>query len=227
MLRCLFIISFLFCFATSVHAQQVKPVDANIEDILKVLEISKQKIYSFDISSLLNNTYNIEFFIKEYNVDTGVVTEIDRRKMGPNRKFVQDIPEEHREGFIPLDETGVYKKLDKLTFYMTPKNDSVTLLTVDLPGSQTSGALLNLKPLTEVGSRDFIYQDRPFLVEDFKAGQDIPLIMYGSFWYDSRIEMFRFCGETKINPNMTSNILQNLPAYYIIGVRFEPKQKQN
>ena len=46
---------------------------------------------------------------------------------------------------------------------------------------------------------------------------DIPLVLYGSGWYDEQFDLTRFCGESEIDPGMKSDILQYIPHYYIIG----------
>ena len=50
----------------SVSAQSVKSQDATAEDYLPLLQASGYKIYSFDISEFLNDTYHFTFKIKEY-----------------------------------------------------------------------------------------------------------------------------------------------------------------
>ena len=51
---------------TSVSAQSLKSQDATAEDYLPLLQASGYKIYSFDISEFLNDTYHFTFKIKEY-----------------------------------------------------------------------------------------------------------------------------------------------------------------
>ena len=48
----------------SVSAQSVKSQDATAEDYLPLLQASGYKIYSFDISEFLNDTYHFTFKIK-------------------------------------------------------------------------------------------------------------------------------------------------------------------
>ncbi|MCL2502285.1 MAG: DUF5041 domain-containing protein, partial [Bacteroidales bacterium] len=70
----------------------------------------------------------------------------------------------------------------------------------------------------------FSYNTRPFKISEFKEDEFIPLILLGSSWYDERYNVFRFCGEKQIEPDMSSEILKDVPHYYVIGVRFVKKQ---
>jgi hypothetical protein len=48
--------------------------------------------------------------------------------------------------------------------------------------------------------------------------------LFGSSWYDERFNIYRFCGENEINPDMSSEILKDVPHYYVIGVKFNKKK---
>lgn len=70
-------------------------------------------------------------------------------------------------------------------------------------------------------SRNFIkYAFREFKEEQFATGTFIPLLMYGSFWWDAKHNIYRFCGDSELTRDMTSSLLKDSPHYYIIGVEF-------
>ena len=61
------------------------------------------------------------------------------------------------------------------------------------------------------------YQPGAFCLDTF-----IPLALYGSFWWDPKIGVLRFCGETELTEETakTSNFFKFSPHYYIIGAVF-------
>lgn len=52
-------------------------------------------------------------------------------------------------------------------------------------------------------------------------------MLVGSAWYDPHIEMFRFCGESEIAPDLSSEILSHVPHFYVIGVETKKNKKNN
>ena len=43
-------------------------------------------------------------------------------------------------------------------------------------------------------------------------------MLVGSFWWDPEFEVFRFCGDNVIEPDLSSGIIKNTPHYYVIGM---------
>ena len=83
------------------------------------------------------------------------------------------------------------------------------------------GGRLYLKPVSDPNESVpplYMYGSRPFkLIPPFKAGEFIPLVMYGSWWYDKNFNCTRFCGDNFINPDLTSDILKDIPHYFGLG----------
>lgn len=77
---------------------------------------------------------------------------------------------------------------------------------------------VNLRPL-EQDAKNYHYQSRPFKLTEFQPNVDIPLMLYGSAWYDEKSKVHRFCGENEIDPDMSTEILKYIPHYYIVGIR--------
>ncbi len=211
---------FLFCFplwiCSHVSAQQIRPLEPDTEDAIWVLKAAGYEFFKFDLSALKDKTYEIQFFLKE--VDSTGTNEKIRFGLGVTREFLQDIPEKIRSNFTPIDSlSGLCKLVDYMSLYLLPYNDSTKL--VSLCGKYHACKVpMNLRSV-ENGKQRYLYASRPFKLNEFKSGVDIPLVLYGSFWYDSLMEGHRFCGASEIDPDMSTKILQHIPHYYIIGIR--------
>ena len=72
--------------------------------------------------------------------------------------------------------------------------------------------------------KHFNYHTRPFIIEAFEVDKFIPLVLFGSSWYDERFNVIRFCGEREIDPDLSSEILKDVPHYYVLGIKFVKKQ---
>lgn len=87
------------------------------------------------------------------------------------------------------------------------------------------GGMLNLKPIfapEEPDEKWYIYESRPFeLVDSFEKGKFIPLVLYGSFWYDPEAGGCRFCGENEIKTDLSSDIVKYIPHYYVFGIKIK------
>ena len=85
---------------------------------------------------------------------------------------------------------------------------------------------LSLKPVVTPDRTFYHYGARPFRIDGFEPGRFIPLVFYGSFWYDERANLVRFCGEREIAPDLSSEIVANVPHFYVIGVVLTEKQEK-
>ena len=72
------------------------------------------------------------------------------------------------------------------------------------------------------GKKFYSYNTRPFKTQEITIGKFIPLVLYGSWWYDKDFNIFRFCGEKEIDPDMSSDILKYLPHYYVFRIEVNP-----
>lgn len=215
----------------SAFSQSIKPQQATFEDYIPLLNAAGYKAYSFDISDFLDNTYQVEFEIKEYK--DGVELKGENIEFCfSNRRMIKDFPEENQKdilekGLAVDPEKGVYSHSDKLTVAFSPnKLDSLKNIHLSLTGIGAGSRRLILKGLQSPDSDEIFYhyQDRPFKLGEFKEGTFIPLVLYGSFWLDKKYNIFRFCGEKEIDPDLSTEILQYIPHYYIIGVKFVKKE---
>ena len=65
MRKFLFFIIAMLATAT-LRAQEVKPIEASIEDYIALLNQNGYQAYSFDISPMKDTTYQVHFEVREY-----------------------------------------------------------------------------------------------------------------------------------------------------------------
>ena len=53
----------------TLRAQEVKPIEASIEDYISLLNQNGYQAYSFDISPMKDTTYQVHFEVREYVAD--------------------------------------------------------------------------------------------------------------------------------------------------------------
>lgn len=205
-------------------AQTVKSRPLDSADAIAVLEASGHHLFSFDLSQLLDQTYNITIYCKEYGAEN---PKNESHDMGANRLFVTDFPKEQHqmimEEYKLQSEDEPMLCVKQLGIYIIPKNDSTIRVNLSLKDRGSVGMTLKLKALHGGNVTLYSYHARPFTISDFKDGEDIPLVLFGSSWFDTRANLFRFCGEKKIAPDLSSEILQNIPHYYVMGMRMTKK----
>ena len=220
------------------RAQEVKPIEASIEDYIALLNQNGYQAYSFDISPMKDTTYQVHFEVREYvadNLEPVSIQPYGRRLK--NRTMVKDFfwrelsEEEVAEiKAASVDyENGVYSRSEKITVGFLPcENDSTKVGRVFLDNQGNFGFSLKLKPINHYGAYDnqVIYQYRtlPFKPSAFEEGKFIPLAAYTSFWFDAKYNIIRSCGATELDPDMSTEILKDTPHYYVIGVVFTKVQ---
>lgn len=213
---------------TPLYAQEIKQKDTSIENYIELLNASGYQAYSFDISGLKNETYILNFEIREYV--NGVMTDKTlRRGSFENRIMVQDFMwrelSDEELALIKADsydyEQGIYAVADQVTIgFMPSKNDSTMVGQISVANMGSSRLELPLKPIQNQSLKEPVYQydTKPFKSSSFQTDRFIPLVLYLSFWYDQQWNIIRCCGEDIIDPEMTAEILQHSPHFYVIGV---------
>ena len=66
MKKVLFAIALLMGCTFHSYAQEVKRIDASLQDYVQLLEAEGYKVYPFDISYLKGSKYTLRFEVKEY-----------------------------------------------------------------------------------------------------------------------------------------------------------------
>lgn len=230
MKRLLSVICALLAAAT-VCGQQIRSRAVGFDDFRTLLEAAGYEAFGFDLTEFLSgeDRYDMAVYIKEYEEGR----EIHSRKIpcGPNKVLVTDFPEESR-GEIARDrmadpEAGVYTQAEGLTIGFYPSGvDSTKMLNIRIPEMREANQRLTLRSITSASGYTLTrYYTRPFVVDSFESGKFIPLVFFGSMWFDAKHNLFRFCGENEIVPDLSSEIVGNIPHFYVIGIEFTEKQE--
>ncbi|MBO7191874.1 MAG: DUF5041 domain-containing protein [Bacteroidales bacterium] len=224
--------------STTLRAQEVKPIEASIEDYIALLNQNGYQAYSFDISPIKDTTYQVHFEAREYVADNHEPVSIQpyglrlKNRTMVKEFFWRELSEEEVAEIKAASvdyENGVYSRSEKITVGFLPcENDSTKVGRVFLDNQGNFGFSLKLKPINHYGAYDnqVIYQYRtlPFKPSAFEEGKFIPLAAYTSFWFDAKYNIIRSCGATELDPDMSTEILKDTPHYYVIGVVFTKVQ---
>ena len=220
------------------RAQEVKPMEASIEDYIALLNQNGYQAYSFDISPMKDTTYQVHFEVREYVADNLEPVSIQpyglrlKNRTMVKEFFWRELSEEEVAEIKAASvdyENGVYSRSEKITIGFLPcENDSTKVGRIFLDNQGNFGFSLKLKPINHYGAYDnqVIYQYRtlPFKPSAFEEGKFIPLAAYTSFWFDAKYNIIRSCGATELDPDMSTEILKDTPHYYVIGVVFTKVQ---
>ena len=219
---------FLSCVA---FGQQIKKKNVEIDDLITLLGASGYELFSYDITEMLNERYDIVLVSKE--IDAGKEISTSNLNTFQNKMLLTDFPETSLQevidaGLSIIDTvTKAISHAEKISFGFYPSdNDSTKFLQINVPEIGRMSLPLKLKGLPKKDSDEkyFSYNTRPFKLKTFEADKFIPLILFGSSWYEEKFNIYRFCGDREIEPDMSSEILKNVPHYYVIGVKFVKKQ---
>ena len=207
------------------HAQQLRSSTPVADDYILLLQNYGFELFKFDISSFAEDTYNVTFVIKEYK-DNVEVESGGFDIIISNRVMLSEFSIEEQQRVkdcnmeIDAPEDGVFRLSKDLSIGFVPSPcDSLRFLSLAL--SRTGEARMPLKryPICKPdGTAEYSYTTRPFTINTFQLGEFIPLVLYGSFWWDNDAGCTRCCGESVIAPDFSSEILKYIPHYYIIGV---------
>ena len=210
---------------TVLKAADIKPLKATFEDYIPLLENAGYHVYSFDIESLADKKYRLTFSCREYEGDSLVNKDIIGFKASTrNMSLLSEFPEEDQRSITPEEmydsSRGIYSCAEKIVVGTYVKNDSTTVLVVDVENRYSFSVYLHLKPVRnpEMDKNLYIYNTKPFKLGEVKPGEFIPLVMYGSAWFDPKYKVIRFCGEDVLSPDMSSRIIKDIPYSYVIGV---------
>ena len=194
-----FIIALLALIALVGRAQELRTNEPTLDDYLQLLNAKGYIAYSFDMKDFKDKS--VEPVVMEY-------------ANGKETKEAKDIL-----GFslsFPIEE--------KLVIGFAPSsNDSTYVYSFQSIGGGGFNATLKLQPVyapempTEQSYR---YESRPFeLTSPVEMGKLIPLVLFGSYWYEPETGVSRFCGESLIKPDLSSEIIKSIPHFYILGIK--------
>lgn len=204
---------------------RIKSAEISHTDIINVLDRMGIHIAHFDLSELDKKEYNINFYIDEYKTGKKI-DRIANFKIGRNRK---DLPKkaDEREAFIKSRNLNVSKKakywtLNQMSIYVIPESDSTVTITISCPrGAATQQVKIAALPQNKMPIYDF----RTFEIAPVtEKTQEIPLAIYNSFFFDEKHNISRSC-YGKITAEMSEDIFDILPHYYVIGITLKEVKK--
>ena len=180
------------------QAQAIRTNEPTLDDYLQLLNAKGYIAYSFDMKDFKGKQY--EPVVMEY----------------ANSKEAKDVL-----GFsfsFPLGE--------KLVIGFAPSsNDSTYVYSFQSVGGGGFNATLKLHPVyaPEMPTKQaYRYESRPFeLVAPVETGKFIPLVLFGSYWYEQETGVSRFCGEKIIKPDLSSDIIKSIPHFYVLGIKIK------
>ena len=221
----------MLVISCAAFGQQIKTKNVELDDFITLLGSAGYELFSYDITEMLNDRYDIVFVRKEYEAGKEIAN--SNLNTMRNKRLLTDLQESSRQEFIDgggriIDpNTQAINHAEKITFGFYPSdNDSTKFMQINVPDIGWMSAPLKLRGLTikDSDKKFYSYHTRPFKIGAFEVDEFIPLVLFGSSWYDERFNAYRFCGESEINPDMSSEILKDVPHYYVLGVRFVKKQ---
>lgn len=208
-------------------AQRVAGIECGFGEYRPLLSVAGFEAYAFDLKDFLNGEgrYDVTFRVREY-VDGSQIDSTDY-VLGENKTLLTDYPEEQRSDIF-ADEAGVVSRAEKLVVGCYPsKADSIATWMVELQDVAQMYPRLPLRNIAVEGTPRYHYISRPFeTVEGVMPGEFIPLIFFGSMWYDAEYGVYRFCGEREIAPDLSSEIVGHVPHFYVMGVAFTPVKEE-
>ena len=178
------------------QAQELRVNEPTLDDYLQLLKAQGYIAYSFDMKDF-----------KDKSVEPVIMEYVDGKEPKDVLGFSFSIPIE-----------------EKLVIGLSPSsNDSTYVYSFQSVGGGGINGTLKLQPIyapempTEQSYR---YESRPFeLVSPVEEGKFIPLVLFGSFWYEPETGVSRFCGENLIKPDLTSEIVKSIPHFYVLGIK--------
>ena len=190
------IIALFALVAMTGKAQELRVNEPTLADYLQLLKAQGYIAYSFDMKDF-----------KDKSVEPVIMEYVDGKEPKDVLGFSFSIPIE-----------------EKLVIGLSPSsNDSTYVYSFQSVGGGGINGTLKLQPIyapempTEQSYR---YVSRPFeLVSPVEAGKFIPLVLFGSFWYEPETGVSRFCGENLIKPDLTSEIVKSIPHFYVLGIK--------
>ena len=208
---------FVLLGAVSASAQEIRSREAGFEDFRELLTATGYESFCFDTSDFLTADcadYTLAFRIEEYT--DGVGETVFKSNLGRMKNVVFDKDGKRYEFNIDKINVGIHPA----------ESDSLVYVScITTMGRMTQR--LAKHPLRIPGGRDLVqprYGSRPFALGSFEAGRFIPLVMYGSYWFDEPNDAIRFCGEREIAPDMSSEIVGSIPHFYVMGIELRPAQ---
>ncbi len=62
------------------------------------------------------------------------------------------------------------------------------------------------------------YRCLPFEFQEIVPGKKIPILLFGSSWFDAKINGVRFCYDFELKPDLSNEAFKDMPQYYIFSI---------
>ena len=233
MKRILSIAAFALAAWSTLSAQALKPVKPDFDAYVSLLQADGYDVQSYDLSALSDSTYSFMLIIREYE-NGKMIHDGYERFIYPlrNRNMLSRFSEEDQKTVKPEDMAdaarGIYSLGTRLNLGLSPLNDSTLRVSMEIPEIGAAYQQISLRPQAhpKTGTIQHNYSNRLFTAPVFQSGTFIPLMFVGAAWYDPQIEMFRFCGENEITPDLSQEIVSHVPHFYVIGVETKKEHEK-
>lgn len=180
------------------QAQKIKMNEPAFSDYLPLLNAKGYMAYSFNTSKLKD--VEVEPVVMEY-----VKGEEPRNVLSFN--VTMSIGKKLIIGFMPSDD------------------ESTANFHFNFGDNRSFSSRLRLQPIFNPEKPEekwYMYESRPFeLTAPIEKGKIIPLVLYGSYWYEPQAGGCRFCGDNEIKPDLTSDIVKYIPHYFVLGIKIK------
>jgi hypothetical protein len=193
------IITFLFLLvAMTGQGQKIKMNEPSFSDYLPLLNNKGYMAYSFNTKKFKGA--DVEPIVMEY-----VKGEEPKNALSFN--VIMSLGKKLIIGFMPSD------------------NDSIASFHFNFGENRGFSSRLKLQPTFAPENPEekwYMYQSRPFeLTASIEKGKFIPLVLYGSYWYDPKACCCRFCGDNEIKPDLSSDIVEFIPHFFVLGIKIK------
>ncbi|MBO7067565.1 MAG: DUF5041 domain-containing protein [Bacteroidaceae bacterium] len=180
------------------QAQKIKMNDPSFSDYLPLLNAKGYKAYSFDTKKFKGA--EVEPVVMEY-----VKGEEPKNVLGFN--VTMSLDKKLIIGFRPSDR------------------DSTANYLFHFGENRGFGGRLNLKPIFAPENPEdkwYVYESRPFeQTASLEKGKFIPLVLFGSYWYEPANGGCRFCGDNFIKSDLSSDIVKFIPHFFVLGIKIK------
>ncbi len=172
------------------------------EDLMVLLNSSGKFLMKYDLVFSGKEPGSMEIIMEEYNGRDSVKTIFGGFGIGGLRKDDGSM----KSLLVGIDRTS----------------DTTATALVRL-GGEGAGCRLALKRI--LATQPPLYGVRPFTIGEIKTGEKIPVLLYASYFVDPESAKtdrpyLRFCGSSEVDREMTDELFDLCPHYYIVSVRF-------
>jgi hypothetical protein len=175
--------------------------------LVKALEIAGVRIFVFPLKPF-DKKYKLDIYLHEYV--NGKIVKTDNLY---NFRIDNDNTYTHSGGEkYTLGGTYYTDYIDHITFY-TKDGDSVATGSLSTYTLQNN----NIKLQKKITREKQFYNWRSYSQTDWKIGEEIPLLIYASSWWDEKWELDRFCGVVDLSRDEkgTQELLESSLHYFV------------